>query len=85
MEFNSANSNFRLFCNGVPVIKSRPREMNDEAIYERSESTFLMLCASSIAMYSKLNFLKAEPVDQAGLAACCANSEDDDTYVRSII
>lgn len=60
MKLSSANNSFKLFCNGVPVINSLPLEMNDLTICERIESTFLIRCASSITIYSKLNFFNAD-------------------------
>jgi len=54
IKFNSANSSFKLFCSGVPVMSSRPREINTRTICDRRESTFLMRCASSMMIYSKL-------------------------------
>ena len=60
IKFNNAQSSCRLFCNGVPVIRSRPRLTNVLMICERSESTFLIRCASSMMMYSQLNFLSVD-------------------------
>jgi hypothetical protein len=34
MKFKGANGSFKLFCRSVPVIDSRPRELNDWTICE---------------------------------------------------
>lgn len=59
--FTRLNKNgfFKLFCSRADVISGRQRETNAQTICDRMESTFLMQCASSMMMYSKLNFLKA--------------------------
>ena len=51
-KLSSAQSSCRLFCSGVPVMSSRPRDSNRRTIWERIESTFLIRCASSMMMYS---------------------------------
>lgn len=57
MKLSKANNSFKLFCKGVPVISNRPRDIKLRTIWERIESTFLIRCASSMTIYSKLNFL----------------------------
>ena len=41
-KLSRAQSSCRLFCNGVPVIRSRPRELNRRMICAREDSSFLM-------------------------------------------
>ena len=57
-KFRSAQSSWRLFCRGVPVISRRFLELNSLMIWASDDSTFLMRCASSMMMYSQANFFR---------------------------
>ena len=56
IKFSKAHNSCKLFWRGVPVIKSLPRLTNVLIIWESNESTFLIRWASSMMMYSQLNF-----------------------------
>ena len=60
MKFNSDHNSCRLFCSGVPVMRSRPLLTKVRMIWLNRESTFLMRCASSMMMYSQLNFFRVD-------------------------
>jgi len=60
MKLSRAHNSCKLFWRGVPVIKSRPRLTNVLMICERSESTFLIRWASSMMIYSQLNFRRVD-------------------------
>jgi hypothetical protein len=55
-KFNNDHNSCRLFCSGVPVKSSLYLELNWRIVFEVYESLFLILWASSIIMYSQLNF-----------------------------
>ena len=44
---NSAQSSFREFCKGVPVMRSLWLELNSNKDLYKRESSFFSLCASS--------------------------------------
>ena len=81
MKFNSANSTFKIMCTGVPVINSRRGEIKEQTI----KNTFLIWCASSMTIYSKLNFLKADLSMRwlVMLVFFFGPGEDNDVHVRS--
>lgn len=41
-------------------MSNLPRDVNVRIIWDRSESTFLIRCASSMMMYSQLNFFRVD-------------------------
>ena len=58
-KLSNAHSSCRLFCNGVPVIKSRLLHANMRMVFESREFSFLIRCASSIMRYRQWNFFSA--------------------------
>src|SRR3989338_4263421 len=54
-KLSSAHSSCRLFCSGVPVISRWYSDEYMRTTCDRSESSFLMRCASSMTMYFHLN------------------------------
>jgi hypothetical protein len=60
IKFRSAHNSCKLFCKGVPVMSSLPRLVKLLTIWLSKESTFLILCASSMMIYSQANFCRTD-------------------------
>lgn len=58
-KFNRLHSSWRLFCRGVPVKSNLFFDFNYLILLDVWESSFLILCASSIIMYYHWNFESA--------------------------
>mmetsp|Transcript_40665 Transcript_40665/g.129746 ORF Transcript_40665/g.129746 Transcript_40665/m.129746 type:complete len:200 (-) Transcript_40665:691-1290(-) len=58
-KLRSAQSSWRLFWRGVPVMSRRKLVLRVRTTLESMEFSFLIRCASSMTMYLQWNFLKA--------------------------
>jgi hypothetical protein len=59
----------RLFCKVIRVMRKPPQEMKEQAIWERMKSTFLIWCASSVMIFSKLNF----QIGRSAIISACSS------------
>ena len=58
-KLSSAQSSWRLFCSGVPVMSSRHLVLYSRTICDSTEFSFLMRWASSIMRYSQGSLVSA--------------------------